>query len=100
MKLTAAEPEHDSKWRLGRKITLHVVILLVVCICFPVLIQQVGKKTNDTHGHSIICYEDGSAHLVVNSDDQHYQAWVPSLYLSITLGFGGFTFSEAKGIGM
>lgn len=68
------------------------------------MVLTLGTKltgTRPTLTGAMTCYPDGSAQYRYPWGEQTTSkpAWLPSLYLSVTLGFGNFTFSQAKGLG-
>ncbi|KAK5696263.1 hypothetical protein LTR17_024368 [Elasticomyces elasticus] len=115
MKLTATELRIDS----GRKPAILLVIFLAMVLAFPLVIGNLGALTQESGQSAVFCYPDGSVRFAkqyhhndpsyyppwgedsrygLNSGTLRKQAWMPSLFLSITLGFGAFTFPEAKAI--
>ncbi|KAK5692156.1 hypothetical protein LTR97_011330 [Elasticomyces elasticus] len=102
MKLISPKQKLDTSYHLRRTIALHAGFLVIVAIIFPAMILFAGftgtaHHLDDTNG--MLCFSDGSAHLFGKvMAPLRAQAWVPSLFLSITLGFGSLTFPAAKGI--
>ncbi|KAK5674213.1 hypothetical protein LTS10_013050 [Elasticomyces elasticus] len=115
MKLTATELRIDS----GRKPAILLVIFLAMVLAFPLVIGNLSALTQESGQSAVFCYPDGSVHFAEQNhhnkpsyypprpEDGHgdpstnslrKQAWVPALFLSITLGFGEFTFPVAKAI--
>ncbi|KAK5705929.1 hypothetical protein LTR17_021220 [Elasticomyces elasticus] len=102
MKLISPKQKLDTSYHLRRTIALHAGFLVIVAIIFPAMILFAGftgtaHHLDDTNG--MLCFSDGSAHLFGKGmAPLRAQAWDPSLFLSITLGFGSLTFPAAKGI--
>ncbi|KAK5712069.1 hypothetical protein LTR15_012138 [Elasticomyces elasticus] len=98
MKLPALKPTHDSKWKLVGRLAFHITILILIVALFPLLIAELGSYGFDDHPTGMVCYADGSPHLLAGYDYHLVQAWIPSLFLDITMGSGKLTFPQAKGI--
>ncbi|KAK5741520.1 hypothetical protein LTR17_003958 [Elasticomyces elasticus] len=101
MKPIATKQRYDSHRRYKGQVWLHWIILGVVVVGLPAMILTVGTKVTGKRGPDtqvMSCYPDGSAHYrdPFDTESPPKQAWMPSLFLSVTLGFGTFTFSEAK----
>ena len=99
MKPPAAERSNDTSWRLAKWITVHTVLLLLTIAIVPFVVARFNYPSTAPALPSVTCTADGSAHIS-SGDDDLPQATAPWLYLSITLGFGSFSFSAAKLIGM
>ncbi|KAK5701318.1 hypothetical protein LTR17_022690 [Elasticomyces elasticus] len=98
MELPALKPTHDSKWKLVGRLAFHITILILIVALFPLLIAELGSYGFDDHPTGMVCYADGSPHLLAGYDYHQVQAWIPSLFLDITMGSGKLTFPQAKGI--
>jgi len=113
MRLTATELRRDGI----RKLVMHYFAILAFVVALPVTVGNLGSLTRGSDG-GVVCYADGSIQIPSvappkahaydydgfyftdqGEGDVRKQAWVPSLFLSITLGFGNFTYVEAKGTG-
>lgn len=97
MRLTATAQRADSRGARAGWITLHVFALFIT-LGLPFTIWLLGSNLSfGSTSNAVVCWADGSAHVGV--EGYAYQIWTPSLFLSITAGWGKFTFSQAKGIG-
>ncbi|KAK4891031.1 hypothetical protein LTR27_010362 [Elasticomyces elasticus] len=108
MKLAVAQ-QWDSNQTFRAWMSVHALILLAICPGLPLLAAWAAGSFSSpqyaaTAAQVITCFANGRAHFQMppsqfqDSYAKPRQAWVPSLFLSITLGFGNFTFSTAKGM--
>ena len=92
--------QQTGRRALAGTISLHVSLILGAVACI-VILSIVVPGTNDDDHERVVCYADGSAHVLGGFPwpGTIPEALVPAQFLSITDGFGNFTFAQAKTIG-
>ncbi|KAK5701335.1 hypothetical protein LTR17_022665 [Elasticomyces elasticus] len=104
MILTTTKLRRDGKWQLTGWVTFHTLLILAALGGLPyIVIWSVagGRPREHVVHQGMACYPDGSAHFELWTQpwQSGNQAWMPSLFLSITNPVKkDLTFPEAKAI--
>jgi hypothetical protein len=99
MKLTTTKRASDA-WAFRSLLTFPFSAFLLV-ISFTVIFFAVSStrgrhQVTNAYAIEVNCYGDGSALFFYGSTEAAKVLWDPRLFLSITLGFGRFTYAQAK----
>lgn len=96
MKLTSLEPRQETKWRLAGWITLSVTITLSALTGLMLAWTIAPAYFNESSTGYVACLPNGAPYFYWSPESANI--WNPDLFLSITLGFGPLTFTQAKAI--
>ena len=99
MKVVNGERCADTRQAYAAKVGLPMAGLAAVIAFTCALFSHPTPDNTSGRPTDIFCTPSGNIHVTTPADSKVIDPrWDPSLFLSITLGFGSFSFAAAKGI--
>ena len=99
MKVSKAERCADTRFAYLAKVGLPLAIIGAIIAFTCAVYTQETYSDKATKVIEVSCTSAGAIQVLTESDRRVVSSyWDPSLFLSITFGFGNFSYAAAKGI--
>lgn len=83
-----------TRWRRGLLWTTYLAVVIVFVLALSIAISSSTPGNKPTFDTSVACRPDGRFSL----DPNDFDFWGYGGFFEITMGYGGFTFTQAKAI--